>query len=235
MSAQKCWCLVPAAGSGSRLDTKTPKQYIDLLGKPLVCHSLDTLVSSPYISGVAVGLASGDEWWQQHISGKYAILGTYTGGESRADTVLRGLYFLEPHVDDEDWVLIHDAARPCVKASDIERLVLGSENSSSGALLAIKTTDTIKKEDEHHSSAQTIPRDKLWQAQTPQIFLYTILRDALEACDRVGLSDESAAMEMAGYRPRLVNGTVENLKVTTIEDLGLAKTILRARYGLLPS
>jgi len=235
MSVPRFWCLVPAAGSGSRLDMTTPKQYMDLLGKPLICHTLDTLMSSKYISGVTVGLASGDERWQQCVSDEYAILGTYTGGDSRADTVLRGLYFLETHVGDEDWVLIHDAARPCIKTSDIERLVLARGARSSGALLAIKTTDTIKKQDEHRSSVQTIPRDKLWHAQTPQIFPYRTLRNALETCDRACVSDESSAMEIAGYRPQLVNGAVENLKVTTFEDLELAKTILQARYGILPS
>ena len=233
MYKQKVWCLVPAAGLGSRLDTGTPKQYIDLLGKALIRHTLDALGVCKHISGIVVGLAAGDEQWRHVVTGEDKILGTYLGGASRAETVLKGLYFLEPNVSDGDWVLIHDAARPCVRVSDIERLISSRGSGSSGAILAVKAVDTLKEGNRHQDSIKTLPRDYLWHAQTPQIFPYKVLRDALEACDLACLSDDSSAMEIAGHSPKLIVGSVENLKVTTQDDLELATIILQARYGIL--
>ena len=233
MSKPKVWCLVPAAGLGSRLDSRTPKQYINLLGKALIRHTLDALGVCRHISGIVVGLAAGDEQWQHVVTDEDKILGTYLGGESRAETVLKGLYFLEPNVSDEDWVLIHDAARPCVRVSDIERLISSRGSGSSGAILAVRAVDTLKEEDRHQNSIKTVPRNHLWHAQTPQIFPYKVLRDALGTCDLARLSDDSSAMEIAGHSPKLIVGCVENLKVTTQDDLELARIILEARYGML--
>mgnify|MGYP003329584849 CR=1 FL=1 len=136
MNAPRCWALVPAAGSGSRLGGERPKQYVEIAGKPLIAHTLHSLTEVGSILGIAVGLASDDRWWHENIVASDRILGAYVGGVSRAETVLRGLEYLETHVHTEDWVLVHDAARPCIRASDIKRLISERGDGSSGALLA---------------------------------------------------------------------------------------------------
>ena len=157
------------------------------------------------------------------------ILGTYVGGVSRAETVLRGLEYLEPHVHTEDWVLVHDAARPCIRPSDIERLISERGDGPSGALLAVPVPDTMKQSNGRDQVERTISREGLWCAQTPQLFSYEALRDALQGSDLATVTDDSSAMEAAGYMPRLVPGRADNLKVTTREDLELAALILQAR------
>jgi 2-C-methyl-D-erythritol 4-phosphate cytidylyltransferase len=229
MNAPRCWALVPAAGSGSRLGGEKPKQYVEIAGKPLLAHTLKSLTKVGPILGIAVGLASDDRWWHESIVASDRILGIYVGGVSRAETILRGLEFLEAHVHTGDWVLVHDAVRPCIRPSDIERLISERGDGSSGALLAFPAPDTMKQSNGHDQVERTISREGLWCAQTPQLFLYRSLRDALERCDLATITDDSSAMEAAGYTPRLVLGRADNLKVTSREDLELATLILQAR------
>jgi len=229
MNKPKFWALVPAAGSGSRLGAEMPKQYIDLVGKPVIRHTLDALRRVESLSGIVVGLAKGDQWWESVVTASNQCFDTYIGGTSRAETVLNGLQYLRYHAKSDDWIIIHDAARPCVRPADVERLIAARGNGLSGAILAVAVSDTLKLSSEKKYVEQTISRDRLWYAQTPQIFPYRVLRDALEACDLTDISDESSAMELAGYTPNLVKGRSENLKVTTREDLELAKVILGAR------
>ena len=229
MNAPRCWALVPAAGSGSRLGGEKPKQYVEIAGKPLLAHTLQSLTKVDSILGIAVGLASDDQWWHENIVPSDCILGTYVGGVSRAETVLRGLEYLEPHVYAEDWVLVHDAARPCIRPSDIERLISERGDSPSGALLAVPAPDTMKQSNGRDQVERTISREGLWCAQTPQLFSYEALRDALQGSDLATVTDDSSAMEAAGYMPRLVPGRADNLKVTTREDLELATLILQAQ------
>ena len=229
MNAPRCWALVPAAGSGSRLGGEMPKQYVEIAGKPLIAHTLNSLTEVGPILGIAVGLASDDCWWHEKIIASDRILGTYVGGKSRAETVLRGLEYLEPHVHTEDWVLVHDAARPCIRPSDIERLISERGDGSSGALLALPVPDTMKQSNGLDQVERTISREGLWCAQTPQLFSYEALRNALQGSDLATVTDDSSAMEAAGYMPRLVPGRADNLKVTTREDLELAALILQAR------
>ena len=229
MNAPRCWALVPAAGSGSRLGGERPKQYVEIVGKPLLAHTLKSLTEVGEILGIAVGLASDDRWWREHIVDSDRILGTYIGGASRAETVLRGLEYLEPHIHTGDWVLVHDAARPCIRSSDIERLISERGDGLSGALLALPAPDTMKQSNGRDLVERTISREGLWCAQTPQLFSYTALRDALQRSDLSTVTDDSSAMEAAGYMPRLVPGRADNLKVTTHEDLELAALILQSR------
>ena len=230
MNAPRCWALVPAAGSGSRLGGEKPKQYVEIAGKPLLAHTLESLTEVGPILGIAVGLARDDRWWREEFVPSDRILGTYVGGVSRAETVLRGLEYLEPHVHSEDWVLVHDAARPCIRPSDIERLISERGDDPSGALLAVPVPDTMKQSNGRDQVERTISREGLWCAQTPQLFSYEALRDALQGSDLATVTDDSSAMEAAGYMPRLVPGRADNLKVTTREDLELAALILQARY-----
>ena len=229
MNAPRCWALVPAAGSGSRLGGERPKQYVEIVGKPLLAHTLKSLTEVGEILGIAVGLASDDHWWHKNIVDSDRILGTYIGGVSRAETVLRGLEYLEPHIHTGDWVLVHDAARPCIRSSDIERLISERGDGLSGALLALPAPDTMKQSNGRDLVEGTISREGLWCAQTPQLFSYTALRDALQRSDLSTVTDDSSAMEAAGYMPRLVPGRADNLKVTTHEDLELAALILQSR------
>ena len=229
MNAPRCWALVPAAGSGSRLGGEKPKQYVEIAGKPLLAHTLESLTEVGLILGIAVGLARDDRWWHEEFSPSGRILGTYVGGKSRAETVLRGLEYLEPHVHTEDWVLVHDAARPCIRSSDIERLISERGDGPSGALLAVPVPDTMKQSNGRDQVERTISREGLWCAQTPQLFSYEALRDALQGSDLATVTDDSSAMEAAGYMPRLVPGRADNLKVTTREDLELAALILQSR------
>jgi 2-C-methyl-D-erythritol 4-phosphate cytidylyltransferase len=202
---------------------------VEIAGKPLIAYALKSLTEVGPILGIAVGLASDDRWWHDNIVDSDRILGTYVGGMSRAETVLRGLEFLEPYVHAEDWVLVHDAARPCIRPSDIERLIFERGDSSSGALLALPVSDTLKQSNGLDQVERTISREGLWCAQTPQLFYYKALRDALEESELATVTDDSSAMEAAGHTPRLVPGRSDNLKVTTREDLELAALILQAR------
>jgi 2-C-methyl-D-erythritol 4-phosphate cytidylyltransferase len=229
MNALRCWALVPAAGSGFRLGREMPKQYVEIAGKPILAHTLQSLSKVGPILGIAVGLARDDRWWDQKITPSGHILGTYVGGMSRAETVLRGLEYLEPHIQPGDWVLVHDAARPCIRPSDIERLISKRGDGTSGALLALPVSDTMKQSNKCYEVERTISRDGLWCAQTPQLFPYRTLREALQRSDLTMVTDDSSAMELSGYMPRLVLGRTDNLKVTTSEDLELAALILKAQ------
>ena len=180
MNAPRCWALVPAAGSGSRLSGERPKQYVEIARQAAPRPYVEGIDGSrSEILGIAVGLAGDDRWWHENIVASDRILGTYVGGVSRAETVLRGLEYLEPHVHTGDWVLVHDAARPCIRSSDIERLISERGDGPSGALLALPAPDTMKQSNGHDQVERTISREGLWCAQTPQLFSYTALAGCL--------------------------------------------------------
>ena len=229
MGEPRFWALVPAAGLGSRFGGEIPKQYCELAKKPLISHVLETLGEVGKIQGIVVGLAREDCWWGSEIPGSDHILGTYTGGYTRAETVLLGLEYLSPRTHSGDWILVHDAARPCIRALDVERLIEERGEDNVGALLAVPVSDTVKQSTRGYRVDETVSRKMLWYAQTPQLFPFEALRNTLRQSDLAIVTDEASAMEAAGYKPRLVRGRVDNLKVTTSEDLDLASIILRAR------
>ena len=223
------FALVPAAGSGSRMGRETPKQYLPLLGEPLLQHTLRVLCRAPQIERVYVVLSVGDSAWGRIDR---AALGDtlrplYVGGASRADSVLNGLRAMRPEVADGDWVLVHDAARPCLAPWHIDTLISALDDDEVGGLLAVPVADTLKRADGHGRAAATVARDSLWQAQTPQMFRYIMLRRALESARQV--TDEASALEAVGLHPRLVAGDPTNLKVTYPLDLHLAEWILQNR------
>jgi 2-C-methyl-D-erythritol 4-phosphate cytidylyltransferase len=205
------------------------KQYLPLLGKPLIHHTLAALCAAPAIERVFVVLSPDDVEWVQH---DWSALGTrlmplFCGGPTRADSVLGGLRAIGSEVAATDWILVHDAARPCVAGWQIEKLMLELAHDEVGGILAVPMADTLKRADECHRVTNTVARKGLWCAQTPQMFRYAILRRALEGARDV--TDEAAAIEAVGLRPRLVEGDSANLKVTWPFDLLLAEWILRCR------
>jgi 2-C-methyl-D-erythritol 4-phosphate cytidylyltransferase len=221
------WCVVPAAGRGTRVGGERPKQYLPLAGRALILHTLDRLAAHPAIVGLMVVLAADDPHWPgiRTLHGK-AVLTTAGGGE-RADSVLAGLRALPTDVAADDFVLVHDAARPCVRRGDISRLI-DVAVASDGGLLGAPLRDTLKRADELGRSALTEPREQRWRAFTPQMFRRGQLVSALEAArgSGVAVSDEAMAMERAGYAPLLVEGSEDNIKVTTAADFALAEFLL---------
>jgi 2-C-methyl-D-erythritol 4-phosphate cytidylyltransferase len=190
------------------------------------------LCAAPEIERVHVVLSVGDAEWGRH---DWSALGPklvplFCGGATRADSVLGGLRAIAGELEQSDWVLVHDAARPCLAPWHIDKLVRELADHEVGGLLAVPVADTLKRADEHRQVAATVPRDSLWQAQTPQMFRYVMLRRALEAAHGA-VTDEASAIEAAGLRPRLVEGDATNLKVTYPLDLHLAEWILKNREG----
>ena len=223
------FAIVPAAGSGSRFGAEKPKQYLDLLGRPLIFHTLKALTACPDIERVWVVLAPDDPWWPRtDWSELGAKLETVRcGGATRAESVSNGLQAAAMVAADDDWVLVHDAARPCLSPAMLDALFADLANDPVGGILAVPVADTLKRADAEQRVAATEPRDGLWQAQTPQMFHYGLLCDALQKCRDV--TDEAGAVEALGLKPKLVRGDATNLKVTYPADLPLAAMILRAR------
>ena len=223
------YAIVPAAGSGSRFGAEKPKQYLELLGRPLIYHTLAALVACPEIDRVWVVLAPDDGWWSHYdwsdLGAKLETL--RCGGATRADSVGNGLQAAAMVAADDDWVLVHDAARPCLSAAMLSALFSELANDPVGGILAVPVADTLKRADAAQRVAATEPRDGLWQAQTPQMFRYGRLLEALEKCREV--TDEAGAVEALGLKPKLVRGDSTNLKVTYPADLALAAMILRGR------
>ena len=235
---QKFWAIVPAAGAGRRMGADTPKQYLLLGDKTVLEHTLDTLLSCQRLAGVILILSPDDECWAE-IQQRYTTqsLETVTGGAERCHSVLNGLDYLMTRASDEDWALVHDAARPCVRCEDIERLMTTLESSTEGGLLGVPVADTMKRVDEDACISTTVDRDGLWHAYTPQMFRVGVLHAALQQAIENGqqVTDEANAMELAGYRPRMVQGSRDNIKITVPSDLALAAFYLQAGDVSTPS
>ena len=219
--------LVPAAGSGARMGQELPKQYLPLAGQPMIAHALNTLCASPDISTVFVVLAPGDELFHNHDWSRFGdkLQTLYCGGELRSDTVRNGLIASE--LEPDDWVLVHDAARPCLTQAHLARLIADLRNDEVGGILAIPAADTLKRADEHQRILRTENREQLWQAQTPQMFRTGLLAQALQQAG--SFTDESSAVEALGLQPKLVIGDTSNFKVTYPQDMLLAELLLTQR------
>jgi len=206
-----------------------PKQYRLLAGRPMIRHALDTLCASPRIQRVFVVLGDLDDVWERFdwtaLGVKLSVL--RCGGPTRADSVLNGLQAISSAVKDDDWVLVHDAARPCLSAAQLDGLVDAVGDDEVGGILAVPVADTLKRAATDRRIEATVPRERLWQAQTPQMFRYGLLRDALSRSRAV--TDEAGAVEALGRRPLLVESDASNLKVTWPADLALAERILFER------
>lgn len=222
------WALVPAAGSGRRFGSATPKQYLQAAGKPLIEHTLCALLAHPQVAGAVVALAADDPHWPgwTALCGKPVV--TCIGGNERADSVLAALRALPETVDGGSLLLVHDAARPNLRSDDIDKLIAAASDSHAGAILAAPVRDTLKRADPATRIAATEPRDGLWRAFTPQAFRRDLLLHALTAAqaDGVQVTDEAMAVERLQLHPQLVEGREDNLKVTTPVDLALVEFLL---------
>jgi len=234
VSAPRLWGVVPAAGIGRRMGADIPKQYLKLGDRTVLEHTLAALDSTHVFAGIVVSITRDDPYWPHLAPRLSCALFTAPGGSERVESVLNALDTLREHASDEDWVLVHDAARPCVRMQDITALIDVLEHDPVGGLLAIPLRDTMKQANAQQRSVATVDRRELWHALTPQMFRVGVLRSALRAAVAAGVTvtDDASAMEQAGYQPRLVEGHADNLKITRPEDLVLAEFYLR-QHGRL--
>ncbi|ORU93080.1 MAG: 2-C-methyl-D-erythritol 4-phosphate cytidylyltransferase [Cycloclasticus sp. symbiont of Bathymodiolus heckerae] len=221
---EKIWCVVPAAGVGSRMQAGCPKQYLNLGKITILDATLTRLLSSPKIEKIVVCINTDDAYWQHSIFVNHPKVTTTVGGEERSDTVLNGINRIKQYASASDWLLVHDAARPCVTQKDIELLIDKAQSSQLGAILAAPIHDTVKKSD-GELSTETLDRSQLWRALTPQIFKLEELEVALVAAKKSGkhITDEASAIEHLNKAVQLVEGRADNIKITTPADLNLAK------------
>lgn len=231
--SSRYFAIVPAAGSGKRMGGALPKQYLPLLDKTILEWSLEALLHHARIEKVAIVLAADDRQFARTALAQNSRVKTATGGVERADSVYAGLNALAGEAAPEDWILVHDAARPCLSAADLQALMDGLAEDPIGGLLAVPLSDTLKQANELQRVAATLPREHVWRALTPQMFRFGLLKRALEAArkSKLTITDEAMAIENLGHAPRLILGRADNIKITRPEDLVLAKNILQDRVG----
>jgi len=222
------YALIPAAGSGTRIPAGAPKQYLPLAGRPMLWHSLRALCV-PRVESVFVILAPGDKAFATHDWSEFGdrLQPLYCGGQTRRDSVYNGLVAAMAVLEADDWMLVHDAARPCLPATDLDRLMRETEGDEVGGILALPVVDTIKKVSGNRIQS-TEERSQFWLAQRPQMFRAGLLAQAL-ASAQGSPTDEAAAVEQLGLKPRVVAGSRENLKVTWSEDVAIAEALLMGR------
>ena len=226
-----CWAVIPAAGVGARVTASpVPKQYLRIEGKTILEHSLTPFLNSEHIAGVVVALHAEDQWFADlTIDCKNKELWIVQGGATRAQSVSNALMHLQGYAGKSDFVLVHDAARPCLTSADLRKLINVCIADAVGGILAVPLRDTIKKVQEG-SVVETISREDLWRALTPQMFRFGLLTDALRQAmeNEVEVTDEASAVERYGFRPRAVEGDARNIKVTTTEDIPIAQLFIQS-------
>jgi 2-C-methyl-D-erythritol 4-phosphate cytidylyltransferase len=229
MNPPRHFALIPAAGVGARMGSGSPKQYVSIAGKPMLLHVLDTFAASENITHTFVVVNAQDNNIRDmmagapHLADRVTII--FNGGSTRHVSVLKGLRVLSDHADANDWVLVHDAARPGLTTDLIAHLIDSLGDDTVGGLLALPVVDTLKRGGTDKRVQATVPRSGLWAAQTPQMFRYGMLRRALEQVDDV--TDESSAIEAMGLQPKLIEGSPRNFKITLPQDVPLAELYLK--------
>lgn len=225
---RRFWAVIPAAGVGRRMGTAIPKQYLELGGRRVIDYSLELFVEHPRIQGIAVALSPEDSHWQETAYADHPKVLRAPGGAERCHSVLNALDLLAERAEGEDWVLVHDAARPCLRRADLDRLIEHLADDPVGGLLGVPVRDTMKRADPSGRITDTVDRSALWHAYTPQMFRLGTLRRALTEALAGGVlvTDDAQAIERLGLAPRLVEGHADNLKVTRAEDLPLARFYL---------
>jgi 2-C-methyl-D-erythritol 4-phosphate cytidylyltransferase len=229
MQDKKYWVIVPAAGVGRRFGGQIPKQYHALMGKSIIEHTLAKFWYHPRIEKMVVVIDEQDYFWQQLRLDAYSnkIL-TVTGGLERSHSVFAGLQALANHAHAQDFILVHDSVRPCIQAVDIDKLINTVANHPVGGILGTKVRDTLKYTNGENQILETMPRENIWQALTPQMFRYKLLYQALQNAISLNkaVTDEAAAIELLGFVPMIVEGRRDNIKITYSEDLAVAEKYL---------
>ena len=226
LSMTRFHVVIPAAGSGSRMGADTPKQYLNLHGKTLIQHVIKVFDQSARISTIHILINQEDIHWRStYLNSSSKLQVHHCGANTRAGTVLKGLEAIQDQVKSDDWILVHDAARPGLSNLLLNQLISTLENDAVGGLLAMPLADTLKRADIEHRVSATIPRNGLWQAQTPQMFRYATLKKALAEFNGTP-TDEAEAIEALGLKPQLVTGELRNLKVTYPQDLAVLSALL---------
>jgi 2-C-methyl-D-erythritol 4-phosphate cytidylyltransferase len=228
------WALIPAAGIGSRFGADIPKQYCEINGQTILDISIAKMLAVPNLQGLVLALAANDSFWPKSIHYQNPKIHIVDGGAERADSVLNGLRFLKTYaaqknINDDVWVLVHDAARPCVQLASIKRLIETAAQDEHGAMLAVPVADTLKRSGVSTSRIDaTVSRENIWRGNTPQFFGLSTLNQAIADALAAGVlvTDEASAMEHAGYQPHLVVDSPTNIKVTLADDLALAELYL---------
>ena len=228
MSTPQVHVLIPAAGHGTRFGGVMLKQYLPVCGKPVLAHSIRVFQFHPLVSSITVVLAEDDQWFESAVGLLAATVKTVIGGDTRAQSVRNGLRYIADNYSETDWVLVHDAARPCLSPSRLEKFLEQGLESADGAILAMPVGDTLKRAGDSQEIISTVDRSELWSAQTPQLFRVGALAEAIDAAQDAGceLTDEASAMEFVGVRPLLVKGSSANIKVTHSSDLAIAEALL---------
>lgn len=227
------WAVIPAAGIGKRMQSDIPKQYLELIDRPVIEHTIDRLLAVDQVKGVVVSIQADDPYWPKlAIKTEKPVL-VAAGGDERCHSVMNALDVLSIQPDynpETTWALVHDAVRPCVSINDIQHLIDIAAGTESGGLLAMPVRDTMKRQDDNQRVKQTVDRAGLWHALTPQLFACDQLSRALTSALTEGflVTDESSAMEQVGHCPRLVQGRDDNIKITRPADLRLAELYLKA-------
>jgi len=240
MTSPNAFAIVPAAGFGRRMQQSgsvtAPKQYLTIRGKTILQWTLETLDRIPGLAGIVVVIGPEDNWFEELPLDLDKPLTIVEGGAERMHSVLNGLRALEDHARDDDWVLVHDAVRPCASLDDIAQLFreVTNDPALAGGLLAVPVRETLKRVKEGNMVDCTVPREEYWCAATPQMFRYQGLFHALKqaVADNMLITDEAHAMEKVGYQVKLVEGRADNIKITRIEDLALAEHILHSQEML---
>ena len=223
----RIWAIVPAAGIGHRYGSAIPKQYLSLCGTPVLLHSIKRLLEIKEVEQILVPLGSDDTLWK-NLEFSHPKVKTIAGGCDRSQSVLNALEGLSNLAKEEDWVLVHDAVRPCVTEFDIKKIIREVRNDDVGGLLAYQVVDTIKELDGSDGAIKTIDREKLWCALTPQMFRYELIKKALRAAvlSDQPVTDEASAIEFLGLSPKIIPGEKSNIKITSAEDMLLAELII---------
>lgn len=222
--SENFWAIVPAAGIGKRMQVDKPKQYLKLFDKTVLEQTLNRLLQSQVFSAIVVAISKTDIYWSNLKISKNKQIITAIGGKERADSVLSALYALKVKALDSDWVLVHDAVRPCITYADIHHLINSLKNATTGGVLAIPSNDTLKQVGNNQKIIKTLNRNNIWRALTPQMFRYNKLKQALKATTgNLAITDEANALELCGSEVEFICGRTDNIKITCPEDLALAQ------------
>ena len=233
IQAGRVHALIPAAGRGKRYGGDVLKQYLPVCGKAVLAHAIRAFQFHPMIDGITVIVAADDKMFSSAVGNLANTVETVAGGDTRAESVRNGLEFIANKYPAADWVLIHDAARPCLAPESLDRLLEVGMKSDDGAILALPVADTLKRSGENSEIAETIDRHDIWAAQTPQLFRLDALIQAIDEAQQAGveLTDEASAMEFTGAKPKLVMGSSANIKITHPSDLAIAEALLDRNHS----